>query len=394
MREQRKRSGLNAERAPIRVLHFAHIINRYDIIDTVLTRLDPKKFEVAALTGTPARHIDDNAQYPLRVLNFDFNRRNYARMLVALVQEIRRFRPHILQAHHYDENIVSSIAVRLARVPCYINGRHYSDLIYQLTDGLKRKMLLAAEAICNKTATRITVPTDEVARILTEIQGVPRAKVTVIPFGVDFNRYRPSSIGALSRLRHEYNLADKYMTLACGRLNKEKGLEYLLQAIPEIRSRNRDFRLVVVGKGPDEVRLRELTRKLEIENVVQFVGWRDDVLDWIAAADLVVHPSLSESFCQVLLESLAFGKPIVMTPVGAAPEVIGNNERGRIVPKGDGRAIVSAVCELMSDRELGRRLGEAGEAYVRLHMSAERTARRYEDLYETILNRRTSSSIN
>ncbi len=163
----------------IRVLHFAGIINRYDFIDTVLTRLDRSKFEVSAITGVPARRVGPYTKeeaYPSRVLNFEFIRRNYTGMLSELVREIRRFRPHILQAHHYDENIVASIAVRLARVPCYVIGRHYSDHIYYLTRGAKRKAFLAAENICNKTATRIVVPAQEVASLLTERQGVPCRK--------------------------------------------------------------------------------------------------------------------------------------------------------------------------------------------------------------------------
>ena len=89
-------------------------------------------------------------------------------------------------------------------------------------------------------------------------------------------------------------------------------------------------------------------------------------MDWIAAADLVVHPALCESWCQVLFEALGFTKPILMTPVGAAPEVIGNNERGRLIPPGDSGAIADAIIELMDDRELGRSLAESGRAYIYL----------------------------
>jgi len=114
---------------------------------------------------------------------------------------------------------------------------------------------------------------------------------------------------------------------------------------------------------------------------VQFVGWRSDAMDWIAASDLVVHPALCESWCQVLFEALAFTKPVIMTPVGAAPEVIGNDERGRLIPPGDSNAIARAITELMNDRELGRSLAESGRAYIYQNMGADRAARNYEELY-------------
>lgn len=372
----------------IRILHFAGIINRYDIIDTVLTRLDRSRYEVFALTGEPSRlqvPYTNGEHYETRCLSLKFNRRAYPRMLRELLHEMRRIRPHIIQAHHYDENIIASIAAPLARVPCYIIGRHYSDHIYYLTRGLKRKVFLAGEKFCNRTATRITVPTQGVARLLIERQGVPSQKVKVIPFGLDFDKYHPSSPDAPLKLRREYGFEGKYLALVCCRLNPEKGIEYLLQAIPEIRSADKDFRLAIVGSGAFEGELRRLSRELGIEDVVRFIGWRDDALDWIAAADVVIQPSFCESFCQVLFEALAFAKPVIMTPVGAAPDAIGDNERGRLVPAGDSKAIAVAVCELMSDRELAGRLGRIGRDYVYENMGAAITTRRYEQFYEEAL---------
>src|SRR5215813_14014393 len=372
----------------IRVLHFNNTIYPYDVVDTALTRFDKAKIELLALTGLmapPAGDYTVGEKYRLHCLGYKFERRNYSKMFLALASTIRSFRAHVLHAHGFDENIIASLAVKVARVPCYVIGRHYSDHIYFLTRGLKRKVYLAAEGFCNKTATRIVVPIEGIARILTKLQGVPREKVAVIPFGVDFNKYRASSPGAPSRLRSEYGLEGKYLALACGRLNPEKGFEYLLRAIPRLRTVNDDFRLVMVGSGPKERELRRLCQRLGLEDTVRFVGWRDDAMDWVAAADLVVQPSLSECWGQVLIEALAFTKPIIMTPVGFAPEVIGNNERGRLIPPGDSDAIADAITELMNDRELGRSLAESGRAYIYQNMGAERAARNYEELYYAAL---------
>lgn len=372
----------------IRVLHFAGIINRYDIIDSVLTRLDRSRFEVHALTGVPPRQTGaytSAERYPTRCVNFEFNRRSYRQMYRALMEEIQRIRPHVLQAHHFDENIIAAWAVRRARVPCYVIGRHYSDHIYYLTRGLKRKAFLAAEGFSNRTANRIAVPASDIARLLTERQGVPREKIEVIPFGLDFKKYHPSTPDAPARLRREFGLEDSFMALACCRLNPEKGLEYLLQAVPEIKSRVKNFKLVFVGNGSREDDLRRLSTELGINETVQFVGWRDDALDWVAAADAVVQPSFCESFCQVLMEALAFGKPMVMTPVGAAPDVIGHDERGLLVPPGDSHAIAQALARLAENRELGAELGARGQAYIRENLAADVTTRRYEQLYETAL---------
>ena len=125
----------------IRVLHFNSAIYPYDVVDTALTRFDRTKFDFKALTGfaaPPAGDYTVGEKYRVDVLGYKFSRQNYGRMFRALVAEIRAFRPDVLHAHGYDENIVASLAVRFARVPCYVIGRHYSDHIYYLTRGLKR----------------------------------------------------------------------------------------------------------------------------------------------------------------------------------------------------------------------------------------------------------------
>jgi glycosyltransferase involved in cell wall biosynthesis len=368
----------------IRVLHFSDFINPYDYIDAVLTKFDKAKIDLLALTGLATPPVGDyqvGERYEAQSLGYRFERRSYLKMFLALTNQIRDFRPHVLHAHGFDANLIASLAVKKARVPCYVIGRHYSDHIYLLTRGLKRKSYLAAEGFCNKTATWIVAPTEEVARILTDHQGVPSDKVAVIPYGLDFTKYRVSSPEAPSRLRSEYGLEGKYLALACARLNLEKGLEYLLRAVPRVRRVNEDFRLVMAGSGPLEAGLRKLCRELGLDDVAQFVGWRSDAMDWFAAADLVVHPALSECWPQVLAEALAFTRPVIMTSIATAPEIIGNNERGRLVPPRDSEAIADAIIELMNDRELGRSLAEAGRAYLYQNTSAERVARSYEELY-------------
>src|SRR5205823_4906391 len=113
---------------------------------------------------------------------------------------------HVLQAHHYLENVLATVAVRVARVPCYIIGRHYSDHIYFLTRGLKRRAYLGVEGLCNHAASYVAVPATDVARLLTEEQRVPAEKVVTIPFGLDFRKYQPSSPGAPEALRREHGL--------------------------------------------------------------------------------------------------------------------------------------------------------------------------------------------
>jgi glycosyltransferase involved in cell wall biosynthesis len=372
----------------IRVLHFAGIINRHDFIDTILAHLDRNRFEISALTAIPPRRVEPHAPseaYETRCLDVPLSKRNYPVLFRELVREIRRVRPHIVHAHHYDEGLLASVAVRLAGSPALVLGHHYSDHIYYLSRGLRRRAHLTIEAFTNRAASRIVVPAEEVFKILVDRQGEPAAKVEVIPYGLPFDRYRPSSADAPARLRRELGLEHKWMVLACCRLNREKGLEYLLRAMPTVIARHPDTALVMVGDGTYAEPLKALARDLGLGSSVSFVGWRADALDWMAAADAVVQPSLCESYCQVLVEALAFCKPVVMTPVGAGPDIIGNDERGRLVPPADADAIASALIELADDRTLGPRLGAAGHRFIREHLPVDAIVRRHETLYERVV---------
>jgi glycosyltransferase involved in cell wall biosynthesis len=372
----------------IRVLHFASLINRDDIIDVVLRRLDRTRFEPHALLGRPlpaGPEWSGGAAYPVRVTKDPVDRRHLASVVAELVREIRRLRPQVLHVHHYYENVAAALAVKIAAVPAYVIGRHYSDHIYYLTTGLKRRALIAVEQICNRTAAGIAVPTQGVADLLTGRQGVHPGKVRVVRFGVEFRKYDLTPISETERLRQEYGLDGTCTLVACGRMNPEKGFSDLLRAFVGIQREAPNTRLVLVGDGPELQNLRLLAHELNLQDTVRFTGWQSNPIPWLRAADIVVHPAYAESFCQVLIEALAVGTPVVMTPVGAAPEVIGQCERGRLVPKGDVTAITNAVLELVFDAKLRESLGQKGSEYVRSCYNAETSTQAYQQYYSDLL---------
>jgi glycosyltransferase involved in cell wall biosynthesis len=369
----------------LRVLHFASVINRYDIIDSVLTRLDRSRFEARALTVVPPGNRTGSyaagEEYHTRCLHTDFKRSNYRRIFAELRKEIREFRPHILQAHHYDEAVMGALAARLEKIPAYVIGHHYSTHIHVLTRGVKRKVYLQIEKMCNDTADRVVVPTQEVVDLLVK-QGNKPEKIVHIPFGVELKMVNAVNEKEIQDLREQYNLKDKYVALVCCRLNKEKGLEYLLKAVPALKNRYSQFRLIIAGTGEHESSLRTLAQELQIEDVTEFIGWRKDAMNWFALSDVVIQPSLAESFCQVLTEALAVEKPVIMTPVGAGPEVIVNGERGgHLVPIGDSAAIGTAISSFIENPETASSLAAAGKKYIAENMTFEQTTQKNEKLY-------------
>ena len=147
--------------------------------------------------------------------------------------------------------------------------------------------------------------------------------------------------------KKENKLEDKPIVLFVGNLIKRKNVDSLLEAKKIAHS---DYYLVIVGDGPQ---FKKLMKKVEDENIrdVIFTGSRNDVENIIPSCDLLVLPSLSESFGLVLIEALACGKPVIGSNVGGITEII-NDDVGLLVDPNKVSSIASAIDRLVNDEDL------------------------------------------
>jgi glycosyltransferase involved in cell wall biosynthesis len=141
------------------------------------------------------------------------------------------------------------------------------------------------------------------------------------------------------------------------------------------------IRLVLFGDGAGRPALEAQVRELGLQEHVVFAGFRNDAQVCMRAMDVVVHPSLSEAFCQVIVEALGAGTAVVATDVAGAPEVITSGEDGVLVPPGDPDALARAVLMLYRDLALRQRLANAGYRTVRERFTVERMVDRHAECY-------------
>jgi glycogen(starch) synthase len=185
--------------------------------------------------------------------------------------------------------------------------------------------------------------------------GVPAGRIRVIPAGFDQSEFS----GIPSRARRD----GAATILFVGRLDAaQKGLEPLVRAMA-LLSPNLGAHLRLVGEdwGGKEPALA-LARTLGIADRVTFVGAvsRADLLGEYASADLLVLPSLFDSFPVVVVEAMAAGLPVVATRVGGVPEIVGEGETGLLVPPGDPDRLAEALLVVLSDPVTRVRWGEEG----------------------------------
>lgn len=140
--------------------------------------------------------------------------------------------------------------------------------------------------------------------------------------------------------------------------------------------------LVMVGDGPDRANAEEEARTLGVEEHVQFLGKIDLVAPLLAAADLFLLPSSSESFGLSALEAIASGVPVIGSNAGGLPEVIRDGETGVLCGVGDVDGMAGAAVRILSDKDEWTRMSELGTADARARFSLDAIVTQYEELYE------------
>ena len=273
-------------------------------------------------------------------------------------------RAQVIHCHWTITGLVAYLATRLWRRPLVLSVRgsdiHLVDrglgaALYRRIYGCMGAVVAVSEDIGSKL--------DE--------YGVPRDKIKVVPNGVD-SRFQP---GDRAAARREFDLPTQgRVVLFVGLLVPVKGLELLVEALSLLEGEKP--LCLLVGSGPQQASLEQKAAELGLADCLRFVGRRssDEIPRWMAAADLLVLPSLSEGRPNVVLEAQACGLPVVATRVGGTPELINDGETGLLVDSGDARSLALAIARLLADGDLRSALGRAGrEQAQRLTWTANAT---------------------
>ena len=142
---------------------------------------------------------------------------------------------------------------------------------------------------------------------------------------------------------------------------------------------------MIVGDGPEKTAVEKQIDQLRLRESVFMLGWRRDVINLMASVDAIVQPTLQEAFSQVMAEAMWMGKPLLITDVSGATDVICNGVNGIIVPRGNSEALTDQMLNLIEDSSLRSRLGQAGRTYVESNFLIQKIIGRYEQAYRKAL---------
>jgi glycosyltransferase involved in cell wall biosynthesis len=226
----------------------------------------------------------------------------------------------------------------------------------------------------------------DIARIVTEIEGVPSSKVVTIPNGVDTERFRPPAATERVASRRAFGIPDgEFVVGSVGRLAVEKNYGMLIEAFARFRSAGRTGRLLIVGEGPCRAQLEKQAHVAGMKDACLLPGHRDDVAASLAGIDVFCLSSTTEGTSITLLEAGAVGLPAIVTDVGGNREVVADGKTGAIVGRDDAGGLAEWIRRLCADSGLRATWGIAARQRVVERYSVEQMLALYQALYGSIV---------
>ena len=204
-----------------------------------------------------------------------------------------------------------------------------------------------------------------------------------IPPGINSNTFKPTA----NKVREKYNFQDKKLLLFVGRFVPLKNLPFLLKTFAKIAKEDSGVRLMMVGEGPLDGKIRRLSRKLKVSKRVIFTGkiTNEELPQYYSAADIFVMTSVYDNFPNSILEAMSCELPIVATKVGGIPMQVKDGENGFLVKSDNIKQFKKAIITLLDNNSLAIEMGKRNRELVKRKYSWSTSAKKLKEIYELIL---------
>ncbi len=354
------------------------------------TLKDQFSFAIAVLGNSGLySHAYETLGIPVYTLGRQGNRWNPS-PVVGLINTIRRERFDLIHTHLLKANILGTVVASWTGSRTILqdhSGVYPHTLKYHVSNGLVRNSYIYAYRYALSQCDQVLVPTQEDIRSYLELYAIDLHKITVSPYGVDFDEFSsPTKHQGGGSLHQELGLsADADLVVMVGRLDPKKDWLTFLQVAHQVQQQSdHSCGFLIVGSGPEEQRLREYVRTHKLERVF-FLGNRDDIPSLLHQADVYLLTSQRESFGISVLEAMAAGCPVVATRSGGPESILTDGVNGLLTEVGDVHGLTHHVIQLLRDKALRQRLAHSARQTVLNRYSLENVATRTAKIYEEIL---------
>lgn len=282
--------------------------------------------------------------------------------LLAALEVIAQHKAHRFALLHTQDSTFAGLSAifagRLLRIPVIVQIHAFPANIRDQRTGLNQAAELILTKIVFSFTTLVLVNSPVIQEYLISV-GINRERLDTVALGVDTSKFRPNEYFR-EQFRQELAVDHSVILIGfVGAFRKEKNLGVLIQAFSSLQSYLDlpETRLVLAGSGHFENAARTLVSNLEIKDKVVFLGYRDDVNLILAGVDVIVIPSLFETFSLVLIEAMASGKAIVASDIPAIRERVRNGYSALLINPNDVVGLRDALILLTKDGIYRTKLG-------------------------------------
>lgn len=329
-------------------------------------------WEVAIVSsGVPAQALSEEANRGLRIYQIPMVRnpalwRDFAAFL-RWVEVLRLWNPEVFVGSTPKASFLGLLAAGLLRVRSRIYWVH--GLRYETARGLRRKIFRAVEKICIGVSTGVLPVSKSIrSELVVLAPGSARKMATVLQShanGVDVDLMAPASQAQKRSARSGLKIsADRVVLGFVGRLNRDKGIQFLAEAMETVCQQFPSALLLLVGDDDDTNPLDPSTTAFLSSAGVRRIGFQAEIVEVYHALDVLVNASLREGLSTVNLEAASCGLPVITTSATGCIDSIEPGKTGLMVPPGDSASLAEAILLLLKNEGLRHAFGMNGRRWV------------------------------
>lgn len=310
------------------------------------------------------------------------------RCYAQLRQLINTMQPDVVHTHSSKAGIVGRAAAWAEHVPAVIHTVH-GLAFHDRQSRAVHRLYVELERFASKRCHHLIAITEPMVDAFVDNRIAPREKFTVVPSGVDLDKFSPHP-NHRSHVRRELGLdPDAPVVALLARLDPLKGHDDMLDILPRLVERHSGLKLLLIGDGFDRKRLEQRITREQLSDHVMMLGLvpHDDMPRLLTAVDVKVLPSYQEGQSRTLCEALLCGCGIVAYDVGGIPSICIDGQTGRLVPVGSRDALADAISWMLDHPAERQQLTAAGQVHVREHFSAAAMVQQIQQVYDAVLNR-------
>lgn len=263
------------------------------------------------------------------------------------------------------------------------HGQNYSEV----KNGRRNLKRLILQNLLLRKVDIVYTLNESMRKYFSHQAGISEDRILIIPNGIDTAENNCSQ-DEIESPRKKYGIKSEDIVIGfVGRMDEVKNLPLLVRSFSRVKSKISNVKLLLIGSGPEEKRIRELVAELLLTDSVIFTGWVEAPNQYYQIMDIYVQPSFFEGMSNSIACAMLNQIPVVATNVGGNPDLVLHNETGFLVEPDNIKGLTEAILELAAKSDLRRSLGIQAAEYVKSRYPMNKMVQTYENIYTSLVNR-------